>query len=343
MFRQRFETEYAPIGTSGQTPASDETATIDPPPAARSIGEAGNRVPVGRHDVHLEDGIPVGVRRLRQRRFVENARVQDERVETTEARDRLVHRAGDVGGGARVGLGEGRAGLGRHGGAPRLVPTGEDHSGALGAKPADDCRSDARGSARHQGTNVVQAPHRTAIIPPADAPCNPAAEPQYISGLRRKGGRMEAGNAASGPRPGLAGDTELARNALGLPAILFCIVTGSAPLAAMMFNDPLSGYGMGISVPAGFWIATVAFTLFSVAYIEMARRVTTAGGIYSYMSYGFGRDRRPWRGSRDRRRVHPVRGRRERRHVLLRTDEHPGSLRAASTWTGASMPTASSR
>ena len=57
----------------------------------------------------------------------------------------------------------------------------------------------------------------------------------------------------------------------------------------MMFNDPLSGYGMGISVPAGFWIATIAFTLFSVAYIEMARRVTTAGGIYSYMSYGFGR------------------------------------------------------
>ena len=46
---------------------------------------------------------------------------------------------------------------------------------------------------------------------------------------------------------------------------------------------------MGIAVPAGFWIATIAFTLFSVAYIEMARRVTTAGGIYSYMSYGFGR------------------------------------------------------
>ena len=101
---------------------------------------------------------------------------------------------------------------------------------------------------------------------------------------------MEAsGSATSGTGSGLTGSTELARNALGLPAILFCIVTGSAPLAAMMFNDPLSGYGMGISVPAGFWLATVAFTLFSVAYIEMARRVTTAGGIYSYMSYGFGR------------------------------------------------------
>jgi amino acid transporter len=87
----------------------------------------------------------------------------------------------------------------------------------------------------------------------------------------------------------LTGSTELARNALGLPQILFCIVTGSAPLAAMMFNDPLSGLGIGISVPAAFWVATFSFTLFSVGYVEMARRVTTAGGFYSYTSYGFGR------------------------------------------------------
>jgi amino acid transporter len=98
---------------------------------------------------------------------------------------------------------------------------------------------------------------------------------------------MEAGGAAEGR--GVTGGTELARNALGLPQVLFCIVTGSAPLAAMMFNDPLAGLGAGISVPAGFWLATIAFAFFSVGYVEMARRVTTAGGIYSYMSYGFGR------------------------------------------------------
>jgi amino acid transporter len=85
------------------------------------------------------------------------------------------------------------------------------------------------------------------------------------------------------------GSTELARNALGLPQILFCIVTGSAPLAAMMFNDPLSGLGIGISVPAAFWLAGISFTLFSVGYVEMARRKTTAGGFYSYTTYGFGR------------------------------------------------------
>jgi amino acid transporter len=100
---------------------------------------------------------------------------------------------------------------------------------------------------------------------------------------------MEATSAPAGEVRGITGSSELARNALGLPQVLFCIVTGSAPLAAMMFNDPLSGLGIGISVPAAFWIATLSFTFFSVAYVEMARRVTTAGGFYSYTSYGFGR------------------------------------------------------
>lgn len=89
--------------------------------------------------------------------------------------------------------------------------------------------------------------------------------------------------------PAVIGSKELARNALGLPAILFCIVTGSAPIAAMMFNDPLSIRGVGTAAPAAFLLATIAFTFFSVGYVEMARRVTTAGGMYSYMSYGFGR------------------------------------------------------
>jgi amino acid transporter len=57
----------------------------------------------------------------------------------------------------------------------------------------------------------------------------------------------------------------------------------------MMFNNPLSGLGIGISVPAAFWLAAISFTLFSVGYVEMARRKTTAGGFYSYTTYGFGR------------------------------------------------------
>jgi len=98
---------------------------------------------------------------------------------------------------------------------------------------------------------------------------------------------MEASGAVEGR--GITGSTELARNALGLPQVLFCIVTGCAPLAAMMFNDPLGIRGFGIALPSAFWVATIIFFFFSVPYVEMARRVTTAGGFYSYMSYGFGR------------------------------------------------------
>jgi amino acid transporter len=42
-------------------------------------------------------------------------------------------------------------------------------------------------------------------------------------------------------------------------------------------------------VPAAFIIATVALTIFSTGYIEMSRRVTSAGGFYTFISHGLGR------------------------------------------------------
>jgi amino acid transporter len=81
----------------------------------------------------------------------------------------------------------------------------------------------------------------------------------------------------------------LAKNALGLPQVLFCIVTGAAPLAAMMFNVPVAVSGGGYAVPAAFIIATVALTIFSTGYIEMSRRMTSAGGFYTFISHGLGR------------------------------------------------------
>jgi amino acid transporter len=80
----------------------------------------------------------------------------------------------------------------------------------------------------------------------------------------------------------------LADNALGLPGVLFCIVTGAAPIAAMLFNVPITVLGGGFASPAAFLIATVVLTIFAVGYIEMARRVTAAGGFYSFVTHGFG-------------------------------------------------------
>lgn len=81
----------------------------------------------------------------------------------------------------------------------------------------------------------------------------------------------------------------LADEALGLPSVLFCIVTGAAPLTAMLFNVPVAVQGGGFAAPAAFLIATVALTVFSVGYIAMSRRVTSAGGFYTFISRGLGR------------------------------------------------------
>jgi len=83
-------------------------------------------------------------------------------------------------------------------------------------------------------------------------------------------------------------DHKLAANALGLPQVLFCIVTGAAPLAAMMFNVPITVLGGGFAAPAAFLIATVVLTIFSVGYIEMSQRVTSAGGFYTFITRGLG-------------------------------------------------------
>src|ERR1043165_234269 len=101
----------------------------------------------------------------------------------------------------------------------------------------------------------------------------------------------EPGGIAARPKESAAEEAEggaLAPGALGLTSVLFCIVTGAAPLAAMMFNVPVTVLGGGSGAPAAFLIAPVVLTIFSVGYIEMSRRVTAAGGFYTFITKGLG-------------------------------------------------------
>ncbi|MGO9794328.1 MAG: amino acid permease, partial [Solirubrobacteraceae bacterium] len=82
--------------------------------------------------------------------------------------------------------------------------------------------------------------------------------------------------------------TVLKRNALGLTALFFCIATAAAPMTALLFNTPVVVLGSGWAGPSAFLVATVMLLIFTVGYIEMSRRVTTAGGFYSFVSHGFG-------------------------------------------------------
>src|ERR1700674_1561959 len=84
---------------------------------------------------------------------------------------------------------------------------------------------------------------------------------------------------------------QLRKHAVGLWGVLFLTVTGAAPISAMLFNTPISvGFGNGIGTPAGFLVATVVLTIFSVGYAAMAQKITAVGGFYSFISHGLGRE-----------------------------------------------------
>src|SRR5438034_9139544 len=84
---------------------------------------------------------------------------------------------------------------------------------------------------------------------------------------------------------------KLRRGAVGLGGVLFLTVTGAAPISAMLFITPIVvGFGQGVGAPAAFMFATIVLVVFSVGYVAMARKKTTAGGFYSYISHGLGRE-----------------------------------------------------
>src|SRR5580704_10982609 len=84
---------------------------------------------------------------------------------------------------------------------------------------------------------------------------------------------------------------KLRKHAVGLGGVLFLTVTGSAPISAMLFNVPIMvGFGQGVGAPAAFEFAAIVLVVFAVGYVAMARKKTTAGGFYSYISHGLGRE-----------------------------------------------------
>ena len=81
----------------------------------------------------------------------------------------------------------------------------------------------------------------------------------------------------------------LKAGAVGLTGVLFMAVANAAPITAMTGNVPIAvGYGNGIAAPAGFLVATVVLTLFTVGFVQMAKHITTAGAFYGFITHGLG-------------------------------------------------------
>jgi amino acid transporter len=77
--------------------------------------------------------------------------------------------------------------------------------------------------------------------------------------------------------------------AVGLTGVLLMAVANAAPITAMTGNVPIAvGYGNGIGAPAGFLVATVVLTLFTIGYVSMAKYITTAGAFYGFVTHGLG-------------------------------------------------------
>ncbi len=82
---------------------------------------------------------------------------------------------------------------------------------------------------------------------------------------------------------------QLKVGAVGLAGVLFMAVANAAPITAMTGNVPIAvGYGNGLGAPAGYFVATVVLTLFTVGFVAMARHITTAGAFYGFITHGLG-------------------------------------------------------
>lgn len=93
------------------------------------------------------------------------------------------------------------------------------------------------------------------------------------------------GTAVSGAQP-----DKLKANSLGLWDVVFMAVATSAPITVMSGNVPFSvGYGVGTGTPATYIWATVILSIFAVAYVTMARYVTSTAAFYGFISRGLGR------------------------------------------------------
>jgi amino acid transporter len=91
------------------------------------------------------------------------------------------------------------------------------------------------------------------------------------------------------PVPEALHHNKLKVGAVGLAGVLFMAVANAAPITAMTGNVPIAlGYGNGIGAPAGYFVATVVLTLFTVGFVAMARYITTAGAFYGFITHGLG-------------------------------------------------------
>ena len=90
---------------------------------------------------------------------------------------------------------------------------------------------------------------------------------------------MEAGSAAP---------DRLRERSIGLPHVLFQSITHMAPGAAIAFSILFSVQFAGPALPLSVLLALVACLLVASSIGQLARKIPSAGGLYSYVTHGLG-------------------------------------------------------
>src|SRR5512144_1056390 len=81
----------------------------------------------------------------------------------------------------------------------------------------------------------------------------------------------------------------LRKDALGVAAITFFVVSAAAPLTAVAGGYPIAMLlGNGVGIPAAVVLVTLILLIFSVGYTTMARHISNAGSFYAFTARGLG-------------------------------------------------------
>ncbi len=81
----------------------------------------------------------------------------------------------------------------------------------------------------------------------------------------------------------------LHKNAIGLPGVLYFCLAGSAPISAMLFNVPSMASQAGAATPLVFLLSGIGLLLLGVSIVYLSRRLTSAGGFYTWVRHSLGR------------------------------------------------------
>ncbi|MBO3742518.1 APC family permease [Actinoplanes flavus] len=82
----------------------------------------------------------------------------------------------------------------------------------------------------------------------------------------------------------------LARDRLGVAAVVFFVMSAAAPLTVVAGVVPTGLAVTGLTgIAVAFLAVAVVLAIFSVGYVAMARHISNAGAFYAYVSQGLGR------------------------------------------------------